>query len=131
MEYLISQFKLHFPSFAMRAVRYEADAYRSEWLIVFLDNGDRLLFDSYQHTIRNLPRVSECMTEDETRYEFGRRLEKIMMSKGVTQLALSEATGIKQSTISDYINYKHTPSFYAADKIAKALGCSIDEFRCL
>jgi transcriptional regulator with XRE-family HTH domain len=52
-----------------------------------------------------------------------------MCRKGVTQSDLSFATGIAQPTLSGYINGKHEPGLYAIDKIAKALGCSVDEFR--
>lgn len=80
-------------------------------------------------TIRKLPRDSNNMSEEEYRIEFSMRLKKIMYRKGWTQDDLSEATGITQAMISRYISRKATPSFYNVDKIAKALGCSTDEFR--
>jgi transcriptional regulator with XRE-family HTH domain len=52
-----------------------------------------------------------------------------MTRQGVSQLELSELTGIPQSTISNYLTGKFLPGFYNMDKIAKALKCSIDEFR--
>ena len=61
--------------------------------------------------------------------EFRQRLRRLMTRQGVSQLELSELTGIPQSTISNYLTGKFLPGFYNMDKIAKALKCSIDEFR--
>jgi transcriptional regulator with XRE-family HTH domain len=52
-----------------------------------------------------------------------------MALEGISQCELSERTGITQPSISDYMNGKKLPSFYTVDKIAKALGCSVDAFR--
>lgn len=60
---------------------------------------------------------------------FGVKLRKIMEEKNITQNKLSDMTGIEQPTISHYVNGNMNPSFYIADKIATALGCSLDEFR--
>lgn len=130
LDYLIEQFKLYFPSISKQAIRYEGDKFNFEWLIVTLDDGDRIIFDYIERTIRRIPRDAEHLSEKEARKEFGVRLKKLMFQRGVTQNDLSETTGIVRTTISDYITGKHSPSFYAVDKIAKALDCSIDEFRC-
>ena len=98
-------------------------------VIAVMEDGEKVLYDDIDHTIRTLPSDSSELTEDQFRYEFGRRLEKYMIRNGITQEELSERTGIHRTMISQYINYRHTPSFYVVDKIAKALGCSIDEFR--
>jgi transcriptional regulator with XRE-family HTH domain len=52
-----------------------------------------------------------------------------MYLKGVNQQYLSDATGITAVTLSNYMRGKVTPNFYNVDKIAKALDCSIEEFR--
>lgn len=124
---LIRNLKMDFPFVA----NSENEIYTNGPLEVIIKskNGERMLYDGLEHTIRMLPKDSSNMTEDECRKEFGTRLRKIMYRQGVTQDELSEMTGIPQHMISKYINCKNSPSFYKVDKIAKALGCSIDEFR--
>jgi transcriptional regulator with XRE-family HTH domain len=69
------------------------------------------------------------MTEDECRSEFGYRLVHIMIRKGISQVDLAERIGVSNVMINRYINGSNTPSFYVVDKIAKALNCSMDDFR--
>lgn len=124
---LLESYKLYFPSFYKETV-YVRDI--DGWtLMVTLEDGDQYLYYNDDHTIRRLPKDPEDMTEEECRKEFSRRLSRIMLFKGITQQILSDRTGIGQSRISDYMTGKNTPSFYKVDKIAKALGCSVDELR--
>lgn len=100
------------------------------WTIMAtLEDGTRYLYYSDTNIFSKLPNDPEDMTEDECRKEFSRRISRIMLYKGITQKTLSERTGIPQSRISDYITGKRSPSFYNVDKIAKALGCSMDRLR--
>lgn len=100
------------------------------WTIMAtLEDGTRYLYYSDTNIFSRLPNDPEDMTEDECRKEFSRRISRIMLYKGITQKILSERTGIPQSRISDYITGKRSPSFYNVDKIAKALGCSMDRLR--
>ena len=126
-EKMFERFKSKFPFIAEDADRYYAVSKND--LTIVLQNGDRILYDDFEKVIRNLPRDNMYLSEQECCAEFGKRLRKIMFRKNVTQYELSELTGISRTTISFYINGKTTPSFYNADKIAKALKCSVDEFR--
>ena len=98
-------------------------------LIAYLKDGSVLSYNDYSKTLRKLPSDSKNMTETECRHEFGIRLRHFMELKGVSQLELSNMTGISTHMICKYITGKSSPSFYNADKIAKALNCSIEEFR--
>lgn len=128
---MIERFELYFPELAKHAENYRVDPYHQYELIIDMDNGMRFLYDDLQNTIRKLPRDVDYMTKEETIREFGRRLDRLMYQKHITQAELSELSGIEQPTISAYINGQRNPGLYALDKIAKALGCSLDEFRCL
>ena len=94
-----------------------------------LRDGSTVLYDDFDKSFRQLPESCIGLTEEQCRREFGSRLYRIMQRKCITQEELSARTGIHQTIISKYINGKHTPSFYNVDKIAKALGCSVDELR--
>lgn len=124
---LFHNFKLYFPTVSSKTVNYvETGPYE---LTVELNDGDFVLYDDTNNSIRRLPRDRNRMTERECQIEFSDRLFRIMNRNHMTQLELSEKTGIPQSSISNYINRKATPSLYNLDRIAKALGCSVDEFR--
>ena len=124
---VFNSFKDYFPRMSEHAVRFERVSAFD--ILIEFDDGDISIYDSMEHTIRNLPRNSSEMTEEECRREFGIRLRTILYRRGITQAELSSKTGISQTIISNYINGKNTPSLYAVDRIAKALGCSVDEFR--
>lgn len=124
-----SNFKRHFPLIADSAAKIYPGK-RLE-LIAELDDGRRILYDDLEGAIRRLPRDDKNLTEDECRSEFGWRLRRLMLIKCISQQELSEATGIPQPALSRYMNGVNIPSFHKADLIAKAMGCSIDEFRYL
>ena len=100
-------------------------------LLVKLDDGSSIIYDDVDGTFRNLPHDSNNMSELDFRKEFGARLSKIMKHKSISNQELSEKTGISEAMLSTYRNGRTNPSFYKTDKIAKALGCSTDEFRYL
>ncbi len=125
--YIFENMQSYYPFLSERMVSYKkVGPYE---LIVKTNDGETILYDDINHSIRRLPRDSNNMTEQEVSVEFRQRLRRLMTRQGVSQLELSELTGIPQSTISNYLTGKFLPGFYNMDKIAKALKCSIDEFR--
>ena len=122
-----NNFKLYFPIASELATSFKQTGLFD--LTIKLSDGTSVIYDDMEHSIRNLPRDSKSMSEKECRREFGLRLRKIMYLKNVSQLELSERTGISNVTISNYLNFKATPSFYNADRIVKALGCSMEDLR--
>lgn len=96
-------------------------------LLIKLKDGSRVLYDDIDKTITRLPQNSNNMTEEDFKIEFGKRLRKLMSRKRITQKQLSDRTGISQSLISLYMCGDKLPNFYKADKIAKALRCSMDD----
>ena len=124
---ILDSFECYFPYVAENVQEYKENGLFE--LIVRLKDGSVYSYDDMEHTIRKLPLDSDAMTEQECRKEFGVRLRKVMELKGVTQLELSEKTGINKVTISRYITGRMSPSFYAVDKIAKALNCTIEDLR--
>lgn len=124
---LFEAFALYFPGLATRAVEHkEVSPFE---LVVKLNDESAYLYSDMENSIRRLPSDSNNMTEKECRKEFGWRLGKILYRYGISQSELSERTGITQAMISRYINGTATPSLYNADKIAKAVGCSLDDLR--
>jgi DNA-binding Xre family transcriptional regulator len=124
---MFDNFKLYFPSMFRNTETFKEVS--GTEAVVYLKDGSRVVYDDLGKTFRNLPANSECMTEAECRNEFGIRLRYLMCWRGISQIELSERTGISRVVLNRYIMGKTTPSFYAVDRIAKALGCSVDEFR--
>lgn len=56
------------------------------------------------------------------------RIAEIRKERGISQKALSEATGIPQGYLSELENgKKNNPSIFKLFRIATALGCSVDD----
>lgn len=94
---------------------------------IVLENGDIYLFDEGTENVRRLPGLPGEANEKEFMCEFGIRLRNIMRWNRITQSQLSEKSGISQPRISQYATGQATPSIYTVNRLAKALGCSVDE----
>lgn len=125
---MIHNCELYFPYIAKHAISYELDVFNT-CLIVKLENGETFLYDDVNRSIGPMITDETDISERTCRTEFGRRLDRMLLLKGMTQLDLSEATGIAPATINRYINSNVTPTYFTVVKIAKALGCSTDDFR--
>ena len=121
---LIRNFNLYYPHYADKVISYRED--KDFGLIIKLQNGDTLCYDELSQSLRALPNEASD-TETYFRKEFGKRLQRKIYFSGLSQKEVSERTGIQQSALSNYINGKVTPSIYNSRKIAKVVGCSIDE----
>lgn len=125
-EIMWHNFERQFPYVAAKVVRHHAESPLD--LVVELGNGERYIYDDEAQSIRQLPATPD-LDEPAFKKEFGVRLRKLMSRSGISQAELSDRTGIHEVTISRYLTGRSIPSFYAIDKIAKALGCSADAFR--
>lgn len=56
---------------------------------------------------------------------FGERLRRMRRSKCFSQTKLSTATGVPQTTISDWENDKYVPDIIRARRLANVLGVSL------
>ena len=128
-KYLYREFESYFPHLANDVVEC-FDGMPFE-LIAQLKDGQVFSYYGLEHSILSLPSDAYSLTEEECKKEFGIRLNRLMFVKNITQKMLSEKTGIAQGNISNYITGRTSPSFYVVDRIAKALDCSIEEFRCI
>lgn len=125
-KYTFRSFELCYPNIAKNAA--EVVDLENMQLLITMTDGEKFLYDEIGDTLRTLPK-DFYMDDDECKREFGLRLQRIMKLKGFNQSSLAEATGINQNMISGYIRGTINPSFTKVDRIAKVLGCSVDEFR--
>ncbi len=94
-------------------------------IVVILTDGRRMEYHHSAKTFRQTPVFRN--TEDDWRREFARCLYFEMTDRGFNQVYLSEESGISQTAISRYLRREATPSAYAVDKLARALGCYRDD----
>ena len=66
------------------------------------------------------------MTEQEWLYIFGRKLEKLMNERGMTQKELARAALLDQSAISNYINGRRIPTSKAIINFSYIFGVTIE-----
>lgn len=124
---VLHNFQLYFPSIAKHMTSYRD--YGDFEIVVECDDGYTFAYDDLDKTIRMLPNDSDTMTEEMWRREFGRRLRKRMVRNGLTQFDLANKIGVSQAMLSNYMTGRSMPSLLIADKLARALNCSIDDFR--
>ncbi len=125
-DYLYKNFEMMFPYIAERVVDIRKGMALE--LVMTLKDGTRMSYYDPEQTIRKLPGDGSDMTYEEFAMEFGIRLARMMKIKCVSQLELSNATWVTQSSISNYINGKKLPELYTIYKIAKYLDCEVDDF---
>ena len=101
-----------------------------EYALKYSD-GSCVLYDDLYKKWRyiNCNNVEDDDYEDFYKKQFGISLKRLMWMKGITQTELSNMTGISNAVLSHYVNGKTCPSLFNADKISKALDCSIEELR--
>ena len=126
-EDLLDRARMEFPRLFEEVKTYYS--YAPLVLMIVLEDGRTFLYDDLNRTSTCLPSDDGAMTRSQTNRVFGILLRKVMQRKGMTQQMLADATGLQQYQICNYTYGKSSPSLYALDKIARALGCSVEEFR--
>ena len=119
-EYLSENFKLYFPSIEKGCISWrQTDLFELE-----IHNEDGSIDIYNDHSLG--PKI-DTSTDAGWRKEFARRLRKKMAMKGITQVRLSELTGISQQLLSLYTQGKSLPSAQKVSSLAKALNCSVND----
>ena len=120
--YLYENYKLHFPSFEKDCVGWkQTDLFELE---INNKDGSINIYNDMDHTLG--PKINTG-TDAGWKKEFARRLRKKIAMKGITQISLSEITGISQPLLSLYTQGKTLPSVQKASDLSKALNCSVND----
>lgn len=100
-------------------------------ILVTLDDGEKMEFDSLDNSIRSVTKYYtnsvNDVDEESWRKEFGRKLHRAIVDKGITQEQLSDMTGISRQMLSRYIRGNSTPSGYILSRLAEVLDCDVRE----
>lgn len=97
-------------------------------LLFIFKNGEKIIYDSFEQTFTTMKYDNDELTDEQFKKEFGNILRKKMNRKHITQEELANRVGTTQSMISRYIGGTTLPSFPMMIKLAKALGCTTDDF---
>ena len=102
----------------------------NEWdLLITFKDGRQFIYDRFTNTHKNLHYDTICdLTDEQEKREFAYRLRSLMGRKFITQEQLAEMLGTTQAMISRYVRGEVIPSAIVLRKIAKTIGCSMDDF---
>ena len=126
-ETMLKDFKLYYPSFVENAEQIEQES--DTELIAYQKDGSKVVYDQAIHAFRHFSHDYDSLkrTDEEVKLSFAIQLERAIRERGVTQSKLSEEIGVSQQTISTYLCGKQTPNVVTLFKLAKALGCSMND----
>lgn len=96
-------------------------------LIILYENGQRELFDLYNHTRRYIDYESDILTTEESRKEFKYILARLMDISGYSQDDLSERLNISRKTIARYLSGQSLPGYLVLKRIADLFDCTVDD----
>lgn len=120
---IFDRFKMYYPSIAEQAVSYKQ---KSIYVIfVTLHDGSVIEYNDLMNSFRTVVPYDE--SEESWKREFAHRLVELMVDNGFDQSYLSEASGVSQQSISNYIHRKTMPTGFVIDKLARALHCEVSD----
>lgn len=90
-------------------------------------DGRRTLYDVPLHASMGFYPEGYKLTDAELKYSFKDRLYRLMVHKGITQEELAARSDTSQVMISRYMTGRCIPSLVMAGKMARALGCSVED----
>lgn len=133
------EYKELFDDFEARCP-WAAKMVRKCWLSDYMEltaeltDGSAIKYDGVLQAFRwaasldELTAIINPQSEAAWRQQFGLRLWRMLLIKGMSQLDLSIDTDISTGSIAQYTNGNVTPNTYNVIKIAKTLGCTPEEF---
>ena len=124
-EIILRDFEMCHPHFYERTVDWWASGKMS--IVVEMDNGTRYEFDRMDGTLRRLRDKDLELDEDILSKELCANLRKNIPLTGKTQADICEELGITKAALSRYINGNSSPSATRLFRIARVIGCTMDE----
>jgi ribosome-binding protein aMBF1 (putative translation factor) len=123
-EKILSQFELYHPTLYKQSVDWWASGRMA--ITVKLSNGELFEYNQLENTIRRVQTETD-LDEGNMTKSFGKNLQKHIPLCGMSHGELAEKLGITNAMLSRYIHGNSSPSVVKAFRIAKAIGCTVDE----
>lgn len=120
---MLDQFRTYYPDLYDQAV----DWWPSGRMHISIKTDDRLIFEysSLDNTIRRV-KVSDYSNDpDALKKGLGRNLQKVMLTRTMSQSQLAEKIGVTQAMLSRYIHGTSMPGLDKLYSIASVLGCRV------
>lgn len=95
-------------------------------LIIFSDNTI-YLYDTFLNMYRIIKYKTYKLTEEEWKFEFGRRLHDLLQRKYITETDFANMLGIKLQSLNRYIKGKTMPTAYLLNSILSILNISAEQ----
>lgn len=99
--------------------------------LLTMDDGRKYIYDILTESVNEFDychrETMQNVSEEDWRERFSKKLAKRMCERNMPQSFLAEKSGVSRHSIGNYLDGRSTPSFYNVMKIARALGCSINE----
>lgn len=101
-------------------------------ILIELADGSKIEYNSIDNTVRDVTRFyirepNVSVNEEMWRKEFGRKLHRAIVDRGITQEQLSDMTGISRQMLSRYVRGNSTPSGYILTRLSEILECDVRE----
>ena len=123
-EKVLNQFELYYPTVYKQSVDWWASGRMS--ISVKLTDGNIFEYNYVDNTIRKVQTNADVDDTNMTK-SFGKNLQKHIPFSGMSHGQLAEKLGITNAMLSRYIHGNSSPSVVKAFRIAKLLGCTVDE----
>lgn len=120
---IFDRFEMYYPSIAEQAVSCKQKS--SYVIFITLHDGSVIEYNDLMNSFRTV--VPYDGSEESWKREFAHRLVELMVDNGFDQSYLSEASGVSQQSISNYIHRKTMPTGFVIDKLARALHCEVSD----
>ena len=124
-EKIFNNFQVNFPLTAKQAMEWKVTG-PSE-ITVELSDNTKVIYDDFDKTLINVDYADGPMTEQQWKNEFGRRLNKRLYLRRISQDELAERTGLSRQIVSRYINGSSVPNPLTIRAIARVLNCDISD----
>lgn len=125
-EIIFENFKRYYPNFAEQTERWEPSGKME--ITAYLYDGRTIVYDDIENTfqqVRDLKNPIDLENEEKVAEEFSYNLRRMLHHQRMTQLDLSEASGVSHISINNYLNGKTSPSLKNICLLAKALDCRV------
>lgn len=123
-EQILNQFQLYYPSLYTQTIDWWATGPMS--ITVKLKDKSRFEYNYMDNTIRAI-KTEATSNDDVIAKSFGYNLQKFIPLSGKTQNEIAQTLGITNAMLSRYVHGTSMPSAGKAFRLAKILGCSVDE----
>lgn len=121
------RFSESFPRISKRVVEWYPS--RAQRIVIFLDDGQKLLYDYNRNNYAIIPKDRKYTSIDNTMFKklFVASLKKKIEEADISYSELARRVGISIQSVSAYARGCALPSMYTCVLIANALNCSVAE----